>query len=168
MNNPMTKKELSDLMETVRRAAYAEGYAQAKLDQQKLEAALKGIKETGEASNTQETLELDGEAASKGQKLENLRDLAKKNEENELYTTKTTVSMVKAIALDYLREVGPRIVGPTEIIKNSKIKLNVRISFGTLNRAMEALVDAGEVELVEKSRWRFKGHPEIASLKSVR
>jgi hypothetical protein len=168
MANHMTKKELSDLMETVRRAAYADGYAQAKLDQKKLEAALADVKETGEAHNTQEMLGLGGETSSREQKLENLRALAGKYDETELYQTKATVSMVKAIALDYLRDAGPRLVGPTEIIKNSKIKLNVRISFGTLNRAMAALIEADEVELVEPSRWRLKSNPDSASVRKIR
>jgi hypothetical protein len=43
--------------------------------------------------------------------------------------------------------------------------LNVFISFGTLNRAMALLVDTGEIELTERSRWRFKGRTELRSVR---
>jgi hypothetical protein len=64
--------------------------------------------------------------------------------------------MTKTIALDYLRSVAPQVVGPSEIIKNTKKTQDIFISFGTLKRAIDALIDAGEVEQTEPSRWRFK------------
>ncbi len=162
MTNPLTKKELSDLMDTVRRAGFADGYAQARADQEKLDAAM------GRMAETQENFghpEVPDNAALKAKGSEVVESQAGKVEEKELYVTRTTVAMVKTIALDYLKSVAPKIVGPTEIIKNSKAKLNVFISFGTLNRAMALLVDTGEIELTERSRWRFKGRTELRSVR---
>jgi len=160
MSNSLNKKELEGLLEAARAAGRAEGYAQARL-----EIALERAGAGGDTPKTQET---DKEPLFRDLKLEDVKIRTEKAVEEAPYTTRTTVAMTKTIALDYLKSVTPRVVGPSEIIKNTKKTLNVFISFGTLKRAIEALVDAGEIEQLEPSRWRFKGHTGTASLKSVR
>lgn len=156
MTKTLTDKELDDLLAVTKEAGRAAGYAQAKL-----EMALERAKSGGQAiASTEPVVAAD--------KLEELRVQARKSENKERYKTRQTVSMTKAVALDYLRDVAPQIVGPSEIIKNSKRTMDVFISFGTLNRAMEQLVDSGEVERIERSRWRYKGRADVAPLKSVR
>ena len=59
--------------------------------------------------------------------------------------------MTKTIALDYCKSVAPRIVGPSEIKKNSEKAHKIFISFGTLKRAMDAPMEAEEVEQVKIS-----------------
>ena len=149
MTNPLNKKELEHLLEAARAAGRAEGYAQARL-----EIALERVGTAGDTPKTQQT---DEEPLFRDLKLEDVKIRTEKAEENEPYTTRTTVAMTKTIALDYLKSVAPRIVGPSEIIKNTKKTLNIFISFGTLKRAIEALVEAGQVEQMEPSRWKFKG-----------
>jgi hypothetical protein len=160
MSNSLNKKQLEELLEATRKAGWAAGYAQAKL-----EIALAQAGSGGEAPKVEEISE---EARSRTEKLENLKTQAEEAEEGELYKTRTTVSMTKAIALDYLKSVAPRIIGPSEIIKNSKKKLGVFISFGTLSRAMASLTEGGEVEQIEQSRWRYKLRADAISLKSVK
>jgi hypothetical protein len=163
MRKSFSEKELEDLLEAVRAAGRAEGYAKAKLEMALERASLpSGLSETGE------TADGDDSARPKADKVEILRDQARQIEAKETYTTRTTVTMTKTIALDYLKSAAPRIVGPSEIIKNTKKTLNVFISFGTLNRAMEQLVDAGEAEQTEPSRWRYKGRVDAVQFKSVK
>ena len=100
---------------------------------------------------------------SKLDKLTDLANQAEKSEDDELYKTRTTVAMTRAIALDYLKTAFPRVVGPSEIKKNSHKVLKVIISFGTLKRAMESLIEAGEVEQIEPSRWRYKSLKKTAT-----
>ena len=163
MNNPINEKELEKVLEAARAAGRAEGYAQAKF-----EMALEIAKTVVELPQAEKPAIPSDILASKAEKLETLQVEAKKAEEEETYKTRATVSMTKAIALDYIKSAAPRIVGPSEIKKNSEKNLGVFISFGTLHRAMVKLVDAGEVEQLEPSRWRYKGRTEIAPLKSVR
>lgn len=160
MANPLTKQELSELLDTARRAGYAEGYAVAKL-----ELALDRVTET-KAEPEAERKNDSGRSVTA--KTAELPFQAAKSEEDEPYATRTTLAMTKNIALDYLRNVAPRIVGPTEIKKNSEKALNIFISFGTLKRATEALVHAGEIEQIEPSRWRYKVRTDAAGLRSVK
>lgn len=160
MNNTYSSKQLEELLEAARAAGRAEGYAQARLEMV-LERAKTGqdlpmIQETGQ------------DTAARAQKLESLQAQAAKAEEDRPYTTRTTVTMTRTIALDYLKSVAPRVVGPSEIIKNSKKNLGLFISFGTMKRAVEALIESGEVEEIETSRWRYKGRTDSVPLKSVR
>jgi len=152
MKKTFDQNELDDLLAAVRAAGRAEGYAQAKL-----ELALERASVNAGSLATAERGGVADNPPSGAEKLEALKEEARKADETEEYKTRTTVTMTKTIALDYIKSVAPRIVGPSEIIKNSKKTLNVFISFGTLNRAMAALVDAGEAEQTEPSRWRYKG-----------
>jgi len=151
MNKSISDNELEEYLRAARAAGDAEGYARAKF-----EMALEKAKAVLESGGAKGDLLKTDITTTKGDKLETLRNEAENAEKIEPYKTRMTVSMTKTIALDYLKNAAPRIVGPSEIIKNTKKSMGIFISFGTLNRAMEALIDAGEVELVEKSRWRFK------------
>jgi hypothetical protein len=155
MKGQIDKKELAELLEAARAAGRAEGYAQAKL-----EMALERAGETQSTSGADFVSEPanspQGDLLSRAQKLETVRMAAENAQENEVYKTRTTIKMTKAIALDYLKSVAPRIVGPSEIKKNSEKDLGLFISFGTLKRAMNALVEEGAVEQLEESRWRHK------------
>jgi hypothetical protein len=166
MNKSINDNELEAYLRAARAAGDAEGYARAKF-----EMALEKAKAALESGGTKDDLLKTDITPAKAEKLETLRDEAEKTEKTEPYKTRMTVSMTKAIAIDYLKNTAPRIVGPSEIIKNTKKNLGIFISFGTLNRAMEALVEAGEVELVEKSRWRFKDsagiEPKFTSITTV-
>jgi len=90
--------------------------------------------------------------------------------QKEPYVSRTTIVATRAIALDYLRKVAPRSVGPTEIIKNAKSKLSVSISFQTLRRALDHLTQSGEVEQTEQSRWRYRAEEagKVPTLRTVR
>jgi hypothetical protein len=156
MKKSLSENELEELLAAARAAGHAEGYAQAKYEMalQKARTALD--------SPSPEQVGEDGI-----EKAEILQAQAQGEQEKESYRTRTTVNMTRAIALDYLKGVAPRIVGPSEIKKNSEKSLGVFISFGTLNRAMSALVESGEVEQTEKSRWRYRGRSELP-LKSVK
>jgi len=160
MNNPINDKELEGILEAARAAGRAEGYAQAKY-----EMALERARAVVESPQAEKPIISSSPLASKIEKLETLQAEAEKIEENEVYKTRMTVSMTRAIALDYIKNAAPRIVGPSEIKKNSEKNLKVFISFGTLKRAMDGLIEMGEVEQVEPSRWRYKA---AVALKSVR
>jgi hypothetical protein len=160
MNNPIGEKELENLLAAARAAGRAEGYAQAKY-----EMALERARAVIESPQAEKPRVSSEPLAPNTEKLVILQAEAKKIEDSEAYKTRMTVSMTKAIALDYIKNAAPRIVGPSEIKKNSEKNLSVFISYGTLKRAMDGLVEAGEVEQVEPSRWRYK--PAVA-LKSVR
>jgi len=151
MNKSIGDKELEELLEATRAAGRAEGYAQAKF-----EMALERAKAAAAAPPTP--------ASSSDDQMGGQEP---KTVGGEPYKTRTTVNMTRQIALDYLKSAAPRIVGPSEIKKNSEKKLNVFISFGTLSRAMVSLVESGEVEQIEQSRWRYRGHTELP-LRSVR
>ncbi len=148
MAKTLSKKELSDLMTTVRRAGFAEGYAQAKMDM--------AIGEVGKGHSEEEASDELDLAPPEPEKLATSTIGAAKAPDDNSYKTRTTVHATKAIALDYIKSAAPRIVGPTEIKKNSEKALSIHISFGTLKRATDALVEAGEIEQVEQSRWRYK------------
>jgi len=152
MNRSIDEKELNRLLQAARAAGDAEGYARAKAEMalQRAQEVLISAPLTADVMPSDSTV-------TKTEKLEALRAEAEKAKENEVYTTRVTVTMTKAIALDYIKSVAPRIVGPSEIKKNSERNLDVFISFGTLQRAMAKLVDEDEVELIEPSRWRYKG-----------
>jgi len=166
MSNTFNIKELPALLAAARAGGRAEGYAEAKL-----EMALERANASAEAPEIQKPAENFTPPAQKLDVVEKLKQLgsqAEKAEQDTPYTTRTTVAMTKTIALDYAKSVAPRIVGPSEIIKNSKKTLNVFISFGTLKRAMDSLIEAGEIEQTEPSRWKYKGRIETVALKSVR
>ncbi len=163
MNNPISGMELEALLQAARAAGRAEGYAQAKF-----EMALERAKTVVESSQLETPVAPPTVAASNAEKLEILQAEAKKAEEEEFIRLRVTVSMTRTIALDYLKSVAPRIVGPSEIKKNSEKSLGIFISFGTLQRAMVKLIEAGEIELIEASRWRYKGRPDAITLKSVK
>ena len=156
MAKTLNKKELSDLMVTVRRAGFAEGYAQAKLDM-----ALGQVDEVPALEDTQRESDVAPELP-----IVTPSATPASTEGDDLYKTRTTVNTTKAIALDYIKSVAPKIVGPTEIKKNSEKKLNIFISFGTLKRAVVSLVEEGLIEQVEESRYR--AHPDAISLRSVK
>ena len=160
MNNSIDAKELDELLEAARAAGRAEGYAQARFDM---------ARERAKLVTTQPPVEKPAfnfdVPVSKVEKLESLKIEAKKAEEEETYKTRTTVTMTRTIALDYLKSVAPRVVGPSEIKKNSEKDLNIFISFGTLKRAMEQLVASGEAEQVESSRWRYKAGSVLRSVR---
>lgn len=158
MAKTLNKKELSDLMLTVRRAGYAEGYAQAKLDM-----ALGEVDESPLSAEAQQEADNAPELPIVAPRT---TPTAAPTEDDGLYKTRTTVNTTKAIALDYIRSVAPKIVGPTEIKKNSEKKLNIFISFGTLKRAVVALVEEGLIEQVEESR--FRARPDAMGLRSVK
>ena len=156
MAKTLNKKELSDLMVTVRRAGFAEGYAQAKLDMALGQAdEVPALEDTQRESDVAPELPIVTPSATPAS-----------TEGDDLYKTRTTVNTTKAIALDYIKSVAPKIVGPTEIKKNSEKKLNIFISFGTLKRAVVSLVEEGLIEQVEESRYR--AHPDAISLRSVK
>lgn len=159
MAKTLNKKELSDLMTTVRRAGYAEGYAQAKMDM-----ALGEVDAPPQAEEVDQELDL---VTPQTEMLSSSTIGAAKTPDDGSYKTRTTVKATKAIALDYIKSAAPRIVGPTEIKKNSEKALNIFISFGTLKRATDALVADGEIEAVEQSRWRYKQRSETG-LRSVK
>lgn len=163
MNKTFNMKELQNLLDASHAAGVAEGYAKAKL-----EMALERAGVAPESLQHQETDVSADDSPSKAAKLEEIRTQAQKDEEEQIYTTRMTVSMTKTIALDYIKSVAPRVVGPSEIKKNSEKALDVFISFGTLNRAMAILVKDGEAELIEKSRWRYKGRADSLPLRSVK
>jgi hypothetical protein len=163
MNKSISDNELEALLLAARAAGDAEGYARAKF-----EMALERARAAVEILPANESQILTVEPQSGAEKLEVLKEQAKKAEGEEVYKTRTTVSMTKTIALDYLKNAAPRIVGPSEIKKNSEKALKVFISFGTLSRAMAALVESGHVEQIEASRWKYKGSAEAIPLKSVR
>jgi hypothetical protein len=160
MAKTLSKKELSDLMTTVRRAGFAEGYAQAKMDM-----ALGEVGEVPSEEDAPEELDL---VLPPSKTPNNSAVMAARTPDDGFYKTRTTVNTTKEIALDYIRSAAPRVVGPTEIKKNSEKALNIFISFGTLKRATDALVEAGEIEQVEASRWRYKPRAETAGLRSVK
>jgi hypothetical protein len=162
MNRSLDEKELERLLQAARAAGDAEGYARAKA-----EMALEKARETLVTAPVTYEVTPSDSASTKAEKLELFKEEAKKAVENEVYKTRVTVTMTKAIALDYIKSVAPRIVGPSEIKKNSEKNLDVFISFGTLQRAMAKLVTEGEVELIEPSRWRYKG-AATAPLRSVK
>jgi hypothetical protein len=162
MNKTFSQKELDELLAAVRAAGRAEGYAQARIE---LAMERAGVVQT--PSMTGESVGQAANPPSREEKLETLKEQAREAEAKEEYKTRTTVTMTKTIALDYLRSVAPRLVGPSEIIKNTQKNLNLYISFGTLNRAMSALIETGDVEQTEKSRWRYRGRSELP-LKSIR
>jgi hypothetical protein len=161
MATSLDKKELDAIIAAARAAGRAEGYAQARLDMA-LERVGVGTDVISGDADTPTAPASTQNFDTKTQKIDALRAEAEKIEANEPYKTRTTVNMTRQIALDYLKNAAPRIVGPSEIIKNTQKDLKLFISFGTMNRAMAALVDAGEVELVEKSRWKYKGAPHLA------
>jgi hypothetical protein len=161
MNRSITDKELEALLQAARAAGDAEGYARAKF-----EMALERAK--GALMATPVPHDAIPNEQSKAERLEVLKIETKQTEGKEEYKTRVTVSMTRAIALDYIKSVAPRIVGPSEIKKNSEKSLDIFISFGTLQRAMAKLVESGEVELVEASRWRLKTRPDAIGLKSVK
>ncbi len=163
MNNPFSSKELEELLEAARAAGRAEGYAQAKL-----EMALERVNATAETTKAKQESPASQVTPPHVRKLQELSAEAQRAETDEVYKTRTTVSMTKTIALDYIKSVAPRIVGPSEIKKNSEKTLKVFMSFGTLARAMTVLVEAGEVEQLEPSRWRYKGRSDAIPLKSVK
>jgi hypothetical protein len=165
MNNSISDKELDELLEAARAAGRAEGYAQAKFEMARQRAKIA----VGQIQPEQPAV-ISDVPASKIEKLEELKATAQKAEEEEGYKTRTTVTMTKTIALDYLKSVAPRIVGPSEIKKNSEKSLNIFISYGTLKRAMDQLVESGDVDQMESSRWRYKGRGTDAGtlLRSVR
>ena len=158
MAKTLNKKELSDLMVTVRRAGFAEGYAQAKLDM-----ALGQVDEVPALEDTQRESDVAPELPIV---TPSATPVTASTEGDDLYKTRTTVNTTKAIALDYIKSVAPKIVGPTEIKKNSEKKLNIFISFGTLKRAVVSLVEEGLIEQVEESRYRAR--PDAISLRSVK
>jgi hypothetical protein len=165
MNNLLNDKQLEELLDAARAAGRAEGYAQAQFEFARERARI-AVGPPSEAKlSTNPSV-----AVTKVEKLEVLKAEAEKVNAEAVYTTRTTVTMTKAIALDYLRSVAPRIVGPSEIKKNSEKDLGVFISFGTLKRAIVQLVAAGDVEMLEESRWRYKARGADAgtALRSVR
>lgn len=165
MNNSIDTRELEELLEAARAAGRAEGYAQAKFEMARERAKLVAWQ-----PQTEKPVANADVPAPKVEKLESLKAEAQKTEAEEVYKTRTTVTMTKTIALDYLKSVAPRVVGPSEIKKNSEKDLNIFISFGTLKRAMDQLVESGEAEQTEPSRWRYKGRSTDAGilLRSVR
>jgi hypothetical protein len=151
MKSPLGSKELDEYIEAVKKAAYEEGYRRARLDMALgQDISTDPAPERVKRDIDQPRLPLPNE------RLEALREDARKAGEEQSYTTRTTVAMTKTIALDYLKRSAPRIVGPSEIKKNSEKDLKIFISFGTLKRAMDQLVATGEAEQVEPSRWRYK------------
>jgi hypothetical protein len=162
MNRSIDEKELDRLLQAARAAGDAEGYARAKAEMalEKAKEALVTAPVTHEASPG-------GPTVPPALKLEVLKEQARNAAKNEEYKTRVTVGMTKAIALDYIKGIAPRIAGPSEIKKNSEKTHGVFISFGTLQRAMAKLIDEGEVELIEQSRWRYKGGA-AAPLRSVK
>jgi hypothetical protein len=160
MKKPIDEKELESLLQAAKAAGEAIGYARARF-----EMALERAKEVVEAPNPAAEAAPVEDLKAKTEKLETLKVQADKAEKETSYKTRQTVSMTKQVALDYLKNAAPRIVGPSEIIKNSQKTLGVFISFGTLNRAMAALIEAGDVEELERSRWKYKGSATLRSVK---
>ncbi len=159
MNKSIGDMELEELLQAARTAGDAEGYARAKF-----EMALEKAKGTLVAASGAHEIVSNAPPQTKVEKSEELRNEAKRTEKTEEYKTRMTVSMTKTIALDYLKSVAPRIVGPSEIKKNSEKNLDIFLSYGTLQRAMAQLIQSGEVELIEKSRWKYKS----GALRSVK
>ncbi len=161
MNGSIDEKELERLLQIARAAGDAEGYARAKF-----EMAVERAKGTLLSGSVADSATPVIPEATKPEKLESLEIEAQKIEDNQAYRTRMTVAMTRATALDYIKSVAPRIVGPAEIKKNSEKNLDVFISYGTLARAMADLVKAGEVEQLESSRWRYTSR--AAPLRSIK
>jgi hypothetical protein len=73
------------------------------------------------------------------------------------YISKTPFTVTKELAFQYLQSVAPRMVGPTEIVKNVSAQTGNPLSYTTVKRALEALVTSGKAEQVGDRRWRAIG-----------
>ena len=145
--SPASQAELKELLEAVRSAGYAEGYAAAKM-----EAAMA-------LATPAEEEEVAPPRPQEPQKRLDLSDTP--------YVSRTTFNATRALALDYLKAVS-RAVGPTEIIKNTHRTTGTRLTMTTLRRALDDLVHAGDVEQVDNSRWQIKGAARPVPLRPVR
>jgi len=167
MKSSFTKKELDDLLVATRAAGRAEGYAQAKYEMALERASADASGEPPSTNSNTPTVYSD-DLLSRAAKVNALTEKAQKAEEENVYKTRTTVTMTRTIALEYIKSVAPRVVGPSEIKKNSEKDLSIFISFGTLKRAMSQLVEMGEVEQIEESRWRAKSRSDGAMLRALK
>jgi hypothetical protein len=124
--DPRKQKEFQEYIEAVRRAGFAEGYAAAKM-----ESALGGVRSPEKLSKEK----VDRPVAS--------------------YISKTPFEITKTLTFDYLREVAPRLVGPTEIVKNVSAG-GTEVAYTTVKRSLDALVKAGSAEKIGAKRWRLR------------
>ena len=139
------QKEWKELLEAVRRAGYAEGYAAAKME---IALGSVGANETSPApAETEGSAREDKERAVAPHK---------DNAEEAEYVSRVPFKTTRNMALDYLRAVD-RAAGPTEIIKNTIRTTGVRLTMTTLRRALDELVTSGEIKEVDNSRWRAVG-----------
>jgi hypothetical protein len=135
--------ELRDLIEAVRKAGFAEGYAAAKME---------AVMATKEAEDTPIPARGVPKAAA---------------DTDDEYISRTPLNTTKALALEYLADVQ-RAAGPTEIIRNTLRKSGTRLTHTTLRRALDALVDEGRLEIVDNSRWIIKEVNRAVPLRPVR
>ena len=70
------------------------------------------------------------------------------------YVSRTPFGTTKKLTLEYLQSISPRVAGPTEIIKNTKQRTGTAMTFATVGRAIEQLIDEKLVEKTDRSRWR--------------
>jgi hypothetical protein len=129
------QKEIQTLLEAVRKAAYAEGYAAAKMEEVFSGASLPVAPEDRRVGK-----ELPEQAI----------------EEEHEYISRTPASTTRAIVLDYIKKIAPRAAGPTEVIRNTGRKTGVSISYASVRRAFDDLQAKGLVVEVDRSRWRLK------------
>jgi hypothetical protein len=138
--------ELRELLDAVRRAGYAEGYAAAKM-----EAAMGAV---GTQATTPDPATATATAAAAQRPLD------------EMYVPRTPLNTTKAIALEYMKNMD-RAVSPTEIVKNTIRQTGVRLTQTTLRRALDALAAEGAIMKVDNSRWQIK-KTELVPLRPIR
>jgi hypothetical protein len=140
--------ELRDVIEAVRKAGYAEGYAAAKM-----EAALA-------AAESVESPEAPAAPPPNPKAIQPIMEVGE-------YISRIPFGTTKAMALDYLKNIK-RAAGPTEIIRNTLRQTGTRLTMTTLRRALDALAAEEVIEMVDNSRWRFKEENRPVPLRPIR
>ncbi len=138
--------EFRELLEAVRRAGYAEGYAAAKMET---------------------VLAAPVEAETPPAPPAAITTPAPDNRDKSEYVSRIPFNTTKTMALEYLGSVK-RAAGPTEIIKNTYRKTGTRLTMTTLRRALDALAEERLIELVDNSRWKFAEENRAVPLRPVR
>jgi hypothetical protein len=75
-------------------------------------------------------------------------------DDNVPYVSRTPFGTTKKYTLEYLQGIAPKMAGPTEIIKNTKNKTGITMTYATVARAIDELIDENQVEKADRSRWR--------------
>ncbi len=130
--NVEKQKEIKDLLEAVRRAAYAEGYAAAKMEQ-----AINEEEATQEPPLPPVYSEVSDNAG-------------------EFYVSKTPIATTTQLTREYFKSIR-RPAGPTEVIRNTFAAKGIKLSHTTVRRAIEALVERRELREVDTHRWIYIG-----------